>query len=468
MNQKKKLCVGCAAMLLLSVVLLLFWEYSLDVVKLSKKSTIEIESAAPTFLFLQKNVSGLQHPVFKVYEKEKNTKTKAELSFDEVFEVEEEIEAPEFPLQLYYKQYPLTYTYVVCGCNTVSIHKLPSLEAGVLRKTQKWEKLQYLETVRFFNNEKEGETKEQGTCWYHVYWYEDSEKRVIADGNENVNARGKITSLRKVFGFVNANAVSKRNFAFFKMQEEIKRLETAMQEGSLTYVSNYKNYNGLPPLCNGKEKDKGGIPRSQSAPAYLREAKTSEFIYLPDGTLVRSMESANGFCHVMLVQNGNQYFIPEKYIPQKEVLKKLSKIIAIDRKNQNIACFEKNQDLWQLVSYSLVTTGTKNAYAQPTPLGCYFVIEKRPQFWYCKDGTKEIQGYAPYTLRFCGGAYLHGLSVAYQWENGNRIDPGIREFSSSVGTRPLSHKCVRNYTSHAKFLYDWYSNDEMAVLVIEP
>lgn len=438
MKQKKFLCAGCAAMLLLSVVLLLCG-------------------------------NEMQYPVLKIYKEERCLKVSNETALEPEFVVEEEIEQPDFSFQLKYKQYPMTYTYVVCETQGINIRKFPSPDAKVLREAGKWEKLQYIETVRFLNHKKEeNENSQEQATWYHVYWYENSEQTVVADGSDILDGNGEKTGLKKVFGFVNANVVSKRSFAFSKMQEKIKQLEDEMREGSITYVSNYKNYHGKAPLCGGKEKDEGGTPRSQSAPAYLSATKASKFIYVPDGTLVKSIEQSNGFWHVTLVQNGKQYFIPENYIERKEALKVLSKIIVIDRKNQNIACFEKNEGTWEMVSYSLVTTGTTNAYAQPTPLGCYFVIQKRPQFWYYKDGTTEIQGYAPYTLRFCGGAYLHGVSVSYLWKNGNRVDPGLREFSSSIGTIPLSHKCVRNYTSHAKFLYDWYTKDETVVLVIEP
>jgi len=41
------------------------------------------------------------------------------------------------------------------------------------------------------------------------------------------------------------------------------------------------------------------------------------------------------------------------------------------------------------------------------------------------------------------------------------------EYSSTIGTTPRSHKCVRNYTSHAKYLWDWSEIGKTAVIVIE-
>ena len=132
------------------------------------------------------------------------------------------------------------------------------------------------------------------------------------------------------------------------------------------------------------------------------------------------------------------------------------------------AAFPGGRAEWKIVSYSLATTGQSGKYHQPTPLGYYYAIEKKPRFYYLKDGTNDIEGYAPYAIRFTAGAYVHGVAVPYEYtDDGVRVDPGIREFSNSIGTVPLSHKCVRNYTSHAKFLYDWYEHGKTIVIVIE-
>ncbi len=132
------------------------------------------------------------------------------------------------------------------------------------------------------------------------------------------------------------------------------------------------------------------------------------------------------------------------------------------------AAFPGGRAEWKIVSYSLATTGKSGKYHQPTPLGYYYAIEKKPRFYYLKDGTNDIEGYAPYAIRFTAGAYVHGVAVPYEYtDDGVRVDPGIREFSNSIGTVPLSHKCVRNYTSHAKFLYDWYEHGKTIVIVIE-
>ncbi len=429
------LCAGCAAMLLLSVVLLLPQRISEN----AQLSVLRVKVSEPSNAVSE--------------EGQKDEKLN--------FILEEELQEPSFSMQLKYDAYPMTFSYIVCVSKT-SVFAAPSNEAKILKTSEKWEKLQYIESITFFK----GEGKNEPEKWYHVFWYERGDGEIAEDASYLNDETGK--ELKKVFGFVKAASVSRRYFDFQQMEEKIQMLEQEMGSDALTYVSNYKNYYGLPPLCEGKEVDEGGTLRSQSAPGYLSASAQSRFIYIPDGTLVKCLERVNSFWHVQIVQNGTKYYIPERYILRKEAMKILSRIIVIDRGNQNIVSFEKQDGNWIIASYSLVTTGTTNQYAQPTPLGFYFAMEKKPQFYYVKDGTNEIQGYAPHALRFCGGAYLHGVSVSYKWEDGKRIDPGLKEFSASIGTIPLSHKCVRNYTSHAKFLYDWYHKDETAVIVIEP
>ena len=49
----------------------------------------------------------------------------------------------------------------------------------------------------------------------------------------------------------------------------------------------------------------------------------------------------------------------------------------------------------------------------------------------------------------------------------DRVDPGMAENLSTLGTDPRSHKCVRNATSHAKWLYDWVKIGRSAVIAFE-
>ncbi len=351
-------------------------------------------------------------------------------------DVNNEIIEPQVAFQLKYDKYPLTYTYLLVQNESVKIRKGPSASETVLKAAPKNEKLNYIETV----------VKDDGK-WYHVTWQEKD---------------------RQYFGFVHSEAVTKRSFEFDRMHETILRAEKTAEKGDLTYISNYHNGKGWAPLYQGGELDKIGGRRSQSAPGYPDPSNLNEFNYLGDGTLVRVLTTGAQYTRVALVKDERVYFVPNKYVVTPAAVSSIRKAIVIDRANQNEAAFEKIGQEWKVVSYTLATTGTTGKYHQPTPLGYFYGIEKRERFYYYKDGTTTIQGYAPWAIRFAGGAYLHGVPVNYKYDSeGNRVDPGKIEYSRTLGTVPLSHKCVRNYTSHAKFLYDWYTPGEMIVIVME-
>ncbi|HWQ78187.1 MAG TPA: L,D-transpeptidase [Anaerovoracaceae bacterium] len=355
---------------------------------------------------------------------------------NEPSDVTEEIALPEAAFELKYDKYPLTYTYLLVEKESVNIRKGPSPAESVLKAEPKNEKLNYIETI----------TNETGG-WHHVTWQENDSR---------------------LFGFVTVDSVTMRTFQFDKMYQAVLTAEKARKAGPLTFISNYHNLKGNAPLYHGGEVDKTGGRRSQSAPGYPNPADLREFSYLSDGTLVRVLSAGSQYTRVALVQDEKIYFVPNQYVASPAAVFAVNKAVVIDRTNQNEAVFEKIGLDWKIVSYTLATTGTTGEYHQPTSLGFYYGIEKRERFYYYEDGTTKIQGYAPYAIRFSGGAYVHGVPVNYKYDaDGNRIDPGKVEYSRTLGTVPLSHKCVRNYTSHAKFLYDWYTPGDMAVIVIE-
>lgn len=355
---------------------------------------------------------------------------------DSPTDVTSEITEPKVAFQLKYDKYPLTYVYLLVQNDTVNIRKGPSLTEAVLKTVSRNEKLNYIETIT-----------NDGT-WYHVTWSEAGQQ---------------------YFGFINADVVTKRVFQFDKMHQEVLKAETEVGTGSVTYIGNYHNLKGWAPLYQGEELDKEGGRRSQSAPGYPDPSDLNEFVYLGDGTLIKVLDQGSQYTRVSPVRDLQKvYYVPNRYIVMPAAVSEIKKAVVIDRGNQNEAVFEKIGAEWKVISYTLATTGKKGTYHQPTPLGYYYAIEKRERFYYYEDGTTKIQGYAPYAIRFAGGAYLHGVPVNYKFKaDGGRIDPGKAEYSKTLGTVPLSHKCVRNYTSHAKFIYDWYTPGEMIVIVME-
>ncbi|KXG78648.1 L,D-transpeptidase [Thermotalea metallivorans] len=342
---------------------------------------------------------------------------------------------------LAYDQYPMAYNYFLVWGSNINIRELPHTGAKVLRKALIFEKLNLAEAVR-------GEflKKYKSDLWYKVYWREGEEVKQ---------------------GYVFGALGEPREFQFHKMEQVIQRLKQEVENGKTAFVSNYKNRNGLAPAYKGKNEDHYGTLRHQSAPAYLAPDVNADFLYIPDGTLLTILEENKKFYKVATPNFEGQYWIPKKYVSLKNSLKQLRQVIVVDRKNQNQGVFEYKDGQWHLISYTLATTGAKEKYKFETPLGYYMAIEKKPKFLYLDDITKEIAGYAPYAIRFTGGAYIHGIPVDFEKKEGKLIDPGHKEYLFTLGTVPRSHKCVRNYTSHAEFLYNWIEIGSSAVIVIE-
>ncbi len=368
---------------------------------------------------------------------------------------------------LKYDKYLIGNDYVVMINGAVNIRTGPSTDYKVLRKGYTYEKFKLLETVKgqYYGN--------FGTNdWHKILFY--------SKGKEQV-------------GYVFGDIVAVRRYDFEQAYEKIKKMDEMIHGENIAHISNQRSNNGYAPLYKGKyNEDDRDVLRYQSAPAYFGASLDSEFRYLQDGRLLRVDGYDDKFYHVTTFDTEEQYFVPKKYVSFDKQLVDLTQVIVVDLTNQNEIVLEKTEGQWSVVSYSYATSGTLTEHKEPTDPGVYKAILKKDKFLYLDDETKEIAGYAPYAIRFNGGAFIHGFPVNYKLvkeitvvqdeivdEEGNiiqekittekivdRVDPGMIEYSSTLGTIPLSHKCIRNSTSHAKFLYDWVRIGE-AVIIIE-
>ncbi len=368
---------------------------------------------------------------------------------------------------LRYTQYPIAKDYLIqLSGGALSVRSEPRFGAQTLRTVGRY---QHIATDGIV--EGEFSAKANSRDWYRVRWQAGDELKE---------------------GYVFTAGVTRRGFQFNKMVQAITQLRSISESGTMAHVDNYKNRSGWAPSLRGQNVDDYGVFRDQSAPVYFQPDTQGDFRYLTDGSLVKVLSEHAEFFEIDPVDFEGVYYIPKKYLHREQALKTLSKVVVVDRNNQNEAVFEYAGG-WQLISYLLATTGENAPFKQETSLGNFMVIEKKSKFLYLGDITKEIEGYAPFALRFNGGAYVHGVPVNYQDIKkrvvvtpaaldllGNiiapavtkdvvvgRKDPGIQEYLSTIGTVPRSHKCVRNYTSHAKFLYDWAEIGNTAVIVIE-
>lgn len=260
-----------------------------------------------------------------------------------------------------------------------------------------------------------------------------------------------------------------RAFQWDKIREQLKSLEAIRNEQSdWGILQNYKNKNGEAPLVKKYRRDAYkriadtlGVERFQSVPLYSLVDSTVPELYGKDGELVRLIKENGRFYQLETINPHAEWLVPKKYVKAIADTVDFRKAIFVDRTNQNIATMEKSDSEWLVRSMNPATTGMhKPPYAQETPLGLFVVQEKKSKMIFLVDGTTETGGFAPYASRFTNGGYIHGVPV-----NAPRI--ALIDFSPSLGTTPRSHMCVRNATSHAKFVYDWAPLEETLVFVFD-
>lgn len=253
-----------------------------------------------------------------------------------------------------------------------------------------------------------------------------------------------------------------REYQWDKKKEEIGRLEEYLtQYNAYGNLRNYKNLIGVAPAIDGKTVDSFGVPRQAAIPLYSNTQQPNLIRYGRDGAFVGIISKGEKYTLLNVYGIEGDWLVENKYIKISPV-KEFKKIIFVDRKYQHAATLEKVGEIWKIRSMNPVTTGLeKPPYSLETPTGVFMIQEKTRKMLYLKEGSKtEIEGYAPYGMRFSRGAYLHGFPVV-------GVDTPELEYSGTLGTTPRSHMCIRNATSHAKYLYSWVEIMKTLVFVIE-
>ncbi len=381
------------------------------------------------------------------------------------------IVSDELKMDLKYDKYWVGRHYVVMASGTSNIRSGPGFNYPVIKKGGYGSKFTMIETVRGAHS-----SKNKSTEWHRIMWWE----------------KGKV-----VYGYVYSPVVKAREFRFEEFFNRVKELRADVSKTQSAYINNVRDTSGRAPKFKGKQDfDAYGIPRYQAAPAYTSMAKNnSEMRYMQDGLLVSIEGEVNGMYKVRSYDYPGNYYVPKQFISKKNEITDLTQVLAIDLPNQNEITFEYRDGQWYVVSYSYATTGAVAKYKEATIPGSYKIIQKKDQFLYIHDVKKYIDGYAPYALRFNGGAFIHGVPVGFIHEKkdvvikpavldefGNVIEKAVTEkrvvegkytvpphieYSRSLGTIPLSHKCVRNITSHAKFLYELMNLQQSSIVVFD-
>lgn len=255
--------------------------------------------------------------------------------------------------------------------------------------------------------------------------------------------------------------VIKKHLAFIENMQKEKKKWVVLQ--------NYKNRNKEAPLVRNyirnvykRIADTLEVERYQSVPLYMLNDTLVPEIYGRDGSLAYITGQKGTFMRIKPMTDSKEWYAPKQYLKILPEKISFNYAIVVGRRDQNITTLERTAPgEWRVRSMNPATTGQhRPPYAQETPLGSYIIQEKKEKMVFLKDGSKENGGFAPYASRFTNGAYIHGVPV-------NLPATKMIEYSWSLGTTPRSHMCVRNATSHAKFIYDYMPALQTIVIVID-
>ncbi|MBK1442091.1 L,D-transpeptidase [Parapedobacter sp. ISTM3] len=262
-----------------------------------------------------------------------------------------------------------------------------------------------------------------------------------------------------------------RVFQWDKIKEKLAYVDN-FQRGNKQYavLQNYKNRNGEAPVVANyvrnaykRVSDTLGTERYQSVPLYREGNSDVPIIYGRDGSLVELLSSDTiPMVKITGISFEGTWEVPKRYVKVIGDTVTFHHVIVVDVTNQNICTIERSEEAsWRILSMNPATSGVhKPPYSMETPVGIFVLQEKKPKMLYLKDGTKTIQGYAPHASRFTNGGYIHGVPTQHP-------DASIIEYSATLGTVPRSHMCVRNASSHAKFIYDWAKTFQSLIIVID-
>ena len=313
--------------------------------------------------------------------------------------------------------HPKILDYVFVRTRTANLREQPNTKSKIIRKFNYDTKLIALEKIYDYGN----------------YWY-----KVKATTGEE--------------GYISSSVVRKRMFRFEKALDKIKELEKfiATEMDEATEIVSTNSYVPNPNNVNFKrEKDKYGTSLDQNIVGYYGE----ERIFVPDRSILSILEKGKTTSKVKVASIKEPLVIENKRISRNpKISRDFRKVIAIDIENQNMIVFEKNNDIWEVVSYVYSKTGIESELGFETPKG-FFIAPMAKYIMPYNSEIGEKQGYARYAIRFSGGGYLHGTPINYEEETNREFFMRAKE--KTLGTFTGTRKCIRTTEPHAKYLFEW-------------
>ncbi|MGB6127550.1 MAG: SH3 domain-containing protein [Psychrilyobacter sp.] len=292
---------------------------------------------------------------------------------------------------------------------------------------------------------------------------------------------------KKNIGYLHSSVAIKREFDFEEMAKRARNLDLFIAEAqinnwSIQRIIQYKpgstEKEGIPVDMYGNRGEQSieGTYINPSGKSYLR--------YLSDGRIVAIREKIQEKYLVSIPDSMRIYQIEQGKTKKIDISDGINRVIVIDLKNQNQGVFLKRNDVWDLISYSLITSGVNNNRdSYETPKG-YFLVGntvKQVIFPYEVKVKKEELGEsvdenitekglneedyeivkkysrANYGIRFSGGGYIHGIPLNDDIVEELGSEEAVKERKEraiiTLGTYKRSHKCVRSPEEHESYLY---------------
>ncbi|MEI6857485.1 SH3 domain-containing protein [Psychrilyobacter sp.] len=336
-----------------------------------------------------------------------------------------------------------------------NIRSKPSINGRILGRTKIKVKIEVIDVVR-------GDGIKNSRIWYKVRY-------------------------KNYTGYLHSSVIVKREFRFEEMAKRAKNLDFFIAESkennwSIERIIQYKP---------GSSEDKGapldmyGNRGEQSIRGiYTSPSGKSSLRYLSDGRIVSVKKRGPREALVTIPDSTRTYKIASGKTQKIDLKDGINKIIVIDLDNQNQGIFLKKDDVWQLISYSLISSGiNNNRDSYETPKGYFLVgntvrqvifpykekvrkqdlggevVENITEGGIDEEDYEIVKKYsrANYGIRFSGGGYIHGIPLRDDTVKALGNKEAVKERKEraiiTLGTYKRSHKCVRSPEEHESFLY---------------
>ncbi|MGL5542078.1 MAG: SH3 domain-containing protein [Fusobacteriaceae bacterium] len=319
---------------------------------------------------------------------------------------------------------PELLDYVFVRTLKANVRALPGLNSPVL------EQIDFNKKIRIYSK-----VMNMGTFWYEVK-----------------TSKGER-------GYISAQLVAFRTFRFNEALKRITKVENFIDEArrdgiSLAVVNSYA------PNPNNenmdRKKDKYGHSADQNTRALT---DNGEEIFIPDRSIMTILEREGNTARVKVESIPEILNINTRNLSPQAKLdnQKVEKAVVIDTENQNMIIFEKIEGEWSIISYVQSKTGLESKLGFETPKGSFLAAVSKFEMLYNNE-ISEKMGYARYATRFSGGGYLHGTPVNYEELINKEYFMSQKE--ENLGTLSGTRKCVRTSEDHARFIFDWITNNQ--------